>query len=398
MAQLTPEDILKIAEPIEKVYQNTVDSLLINIAKHFNSGKALSTQQWELQKLAELGQLNRESIDIIARMTGQTPELVKAALENAAQKALKDIEPALKNAVEQGFLTASAASDALASESIVNALTYYAQQATEKLNLVNTTMLESTLNQYRKIVANTVNIENQMIAAQEILNNATGKVVLGTESRTEALRKALEQIHKEGITGFYDRAGRKWSPEAYVNMDIRTTVHNTAIEAVKNRQQDYNSQVFQVSEHVGARPLCYPYQGKYYSWDNSAGTFTDGVGGKHKYSPLSSTSYGQAAGLFGINCKHYPIAMIPGFSIPRHTVEQTKAENDKAYQESQQQRALEREIRYAKTRAAMFKAAGDTEGVIKANAQIKQAQADMRNFISQTGRTRRPDREQVYKP
>ena len=48
-----------------------------------------------------------------------------------------------------------------------------------------------------------------------------------------------QQIHKEGITGFYDRIGRKWSPEAYVNMDIRTTVHNTAIEAVKIRQEDY---------------------------------------------------------------------------------------------------------------------------------------------------------------
>ena len=396
MAQLTPEDILKIAEPIEKVYQDTVDALLVNMAKHFNSGHALSTQQWELQKLAELGQLNRESLEIITKLTGQAPELVKAALEDAVQKALKDIEPALKNAVQQGFLAPGASSEVLASESVVNALTYYAQQATEKLNLVNTTMLESTLNQYRKVIVNTARIEQQLKQAQGILNAATGKVVLGTESRQQALREALSQIHKEGITGFYDRAGRKWSPEAYVNMDIRTTVHNTAIQAVRQRQQDYGSNIFRVSEHVGARPLCYPYQGKYYSWDNTAGTFTDGAGAQHRYNPLSSTTYGQAAGLFGINCKHYPITMIPGFSLPRDTPRQPKAENDRMYQESQEQRALEREIRYAKQRAAMFKAAGDTTGAQQAQAQIQQAQAQMRGFINQTGRTRRRDREQIY--
>lgn len=80
-------------------------------------------------------------------------------------------------------------------------------------------------------------------------NTAAGKVVTGVESRTQALRKALSQIHKEGITGFYDRAGRRWSPEAYVNMDVRTAMLDAAgdkegfeAEALKTRnaQAKYN--------------------------------------------------------------------------------------------------------------------------------------------------------------
>lgn len=94
-------------------------------------------------------------------------------------------------------------------------------------------MLKSTLEQFRKVITNTANIERQMQAVQDVLNTQTGKVITGVSSRTEALRQALSQIHKEGITGFIDKAGRKWTPEAYVNMDIRTTVHNTAIESVK---------------------------------------------------------------------------------------------------------------------------------------------------------------------
>ena len=397
MAQLTPEEILKLSEPIEKVYSEIVDALLVNMAKHFNSGYSLSTQEWEIRKLAELGQLTDESIKIIAELTGQTPELVRAALEGAVTDALKDVEPELKKGVSVGKIAAPAAAEALASDSIIQALTAFEEQAINKLNLVNTTMLNSTLAQYRKIITNTVNIENQMQAAQQILNTQTGRVVTGTASRQEALRKALEQIHKEGITGFYDKAGRSWSPEAYVNMDIRTTVHNTAVQAVKSRMDDYGVKIFRVSRHNGARPLCYPYQGRYFSWDNSSGTFTDGEGVRHRYSPISSTSYGEPAGLFGINCGHEPIVMIPGVSIPRDRTEQDKTANDKTYGLSQKQRDLERKIRYAKQREAMFEAAGDEEGAAKARAQIKRAQANMRAFINETGRTRRRDREQIYK-
>lgn len=396
MARLTPNEILKLSEPVEQVYSNIVDALLINMGKHFNSGHSLSTEQWEIRKLAELGQLNKESIEIIASLTGQNKELITAALENAVYMATKDIEPELKKAVQKGAVQNAASDNVIASQSIVQALNAYEQQAMDKLNLVNTTMLESTLAQYRKVITNTVNIERQMKAAQEVLNIATGKVITGTESRQQALRQALSQIHKEGITGFYDRAGRKWSPEAYVNMDIRTTVHNTAIEAVKTRQEDYGVDIFRVSRHSGARPLCYPYQGRYFSWNNKSGTFTDGEGKRHRYSPISSTSYGKPAGLFGINCGHHPITMIPGVSIPRDRPEQDKEENDKVYAESQEQRRLEREIRYSKQKAAMMEAAGDKEGFEKEAVKIREKQADYNAFCKKTGRTKRLDRTQVF--
>ena len=233
-----------------------------------------------------------------------------------------------------------------------------------------------------------------MAAIQQSLNEGTARAAVGVESRKTALKTTLEQIHKNGITGFFDKAGRKWSPEAYVNMDIRTTVHNTAIETVKLRQQDYGVEIFRVSRHSGARPLCYPYQGRYFSWDNSSGTFTDGEGKQHRYYPISSTSYGKPAGLFGINCGHHPITVIPGVSVPRDRTEQNKEENDKAYRLSQEQRALERNIRYSKQKAAMEKAAGVSNE--KTFQEISAKEDRLRAFLKETGRTRRKDREKVY--
>ena len=196
-------------------------------------------------KLSELGQLNKECLEIITKLTGQVPEIIYTALESAALEATKDVEPKLKKAAKLGKIEAAATDNVIASESVIATLRAYASQAIEKTNLVNTTMLESSLALYRQVVVNTANIENQMAAIQQALNEGTARVAVGVESRRTALKTTLEQIHKNGITGFFDKAGRKWSPEAYVNMDIRTTVHNTAIETVKLRQRDYGVEILE---------------------------------------------------------------------------------------------------------------------------------------------------------
>lgn len=396
MANLTPEEILRISEPVEQIYSNVVDALLVNLAKHLKGGQALSTEQWETQKLSELGKLSEESIEIISQLTGMTPEQVQQAIESAALIATEDVEKALKAGEKAGKISTPTGESVLASENVVQAINALQEQALERTNLVNTNMLQSTLSQYRKVVTNTAAIERQLIAAQETLNTQAARVATGTATRVQALRDALSQIHKEGITGFYDSAGRKWSPEAYVNMVVRTTTHNTAIESVKIRQQDYGVEIFQVSRHSGARPLCYPYQGRFFSWDNSSGTFTDGEGKRHRYSGINTTSYGKPAGLFGINCGHHPITVIPGITIPRERQKENKEQNDKVYAESQKQRELERNIRYAKQRAAMLEAAGDAEGFAALSAKIKEEQRKYIAFCKATGRTKRPDRTQVF--
>lgn len=382
---ITPEKIQELADPIESIYISMTNELLVNIGRHITKPTWTHTAAWEIQKLSELGQLTKENAAIINRWIKSIPEEIRDTMEQTRREALESIEKQMERAARDGYLTPPER------DSTVQVLKELSQQAAERLNLVNTTMLRSSLQQYSRMVQLTAEIERRAEATQEILNEGAASVATGTETRTQALRRAIRRISEEGLTGFYDKAGRSWSPEAYVNMDIRTTVHNVAIQSVKNRMQDYNTQVFQVSEHAGARPLCYPYQGKLYSWDNSAGEIELGNGRRMKYESLSSTSYGEPAGLFGINCGHSPIPIIPGVSIPHaQDFVQPKEENDKQYAESQQQRALERKIRTAKRAVEM----GDDSK--EAKARVRAAQEQMRQFIKDTGRTRRPDRESLY--
>lgn len=394
MAQLTPKDILEISEPIEAVYQRTVDDLLVNIARHFNITGWERTRYWEIKKLSEMGALTKESAAIIAKNTKRTPEEIERAFLEVSQKACLDIDPQLKDAAAKGILQDPGTS-ATTSPLMRQMVQGYVDQAVDTLNMVNSTMLESTIRAYQQAIQTAVN-EAMVQEAKEILEASALEVVTGQETKVRAIRKAMDQMARAGIPGFYDSRGRAWSPDGYVAMVIRTTSHNAAIKAVQNRQMEYGGgDIFQVSSHPGARPLCYPYQGKFFSWSSGPGEFTDGSGKTQHYDNINDSSYGEPAGLFGINCGHHPIPMIPGYSYPQDGPEQDEEENKKEYEESQKQRQYERQIREAKRDLEVAKATGDEEAVKAAKQKVAQEQAKIRAYTKETGRVRRYDREQI---
>ena len=389
MAKLDKNTALKLSEPIEDAYLACVDRLIVNIAKHLGSGTAIRTGAWETGMLEKLGQLTEENARIINEATKRVPQEIRQALSEASKLALADVERSIEEAIKRGDL------ERAPTDSVQGLLDDLAGQAVEQANLVNTVMLESGQSAYLHAVNNTVSWVNQALdreAAQGIMNEAATAVTLATETRQQALKKAISQMADNGIYGFVDRAGRHWSPEAYINMDIRTTAHNAAIQSIRARQEDYGSDIFQISSHPGARPLCYPYQGKFYSWHSGAGTFTDGAGARHQYAPITDTSYGQPAGIFGINCGHYPLPQIPRVTIPQDKPEQDKEDNDREYLMSQQQRALERDVRNAKRRAAAFDAAGLRDAFNEEAVRVREKRQAYRDFCRKTGRSERLDR------
>ncbi len=388
---MTPKRVADISEPIEQIYSDMTDELLLNIARHLNSSTWTWTALGEIETLETMGQLTEENVKIINGYVKKIPQAVKDAMNDSRLEALSEIEDKLESAALNGYLTPPITDGTAA---VAEA---FAAQATSQLNLVNQTMLDSSLAAYQTGMYDlrqgmqTIESDLEKAEAQATIDLAAGQTAIGAETRTGALRKALMRLNANGITGFYDRTGRSWSAEAYVNMDIRTTVHNTYIQSVRTRQEDYGSDVFQVSSHAGARPLCYPYQGKLYSWGDSGGRITLGDGQTYKYESIKVTSYGEPAGLFGINCGHVPYPMIPRVSEKVEEEIQPKEENDREYQESQQQRSLERAIRYQKRELEML----GNNATQADKEKLKQAQANMRAFIEQTGRTRSYDREQI---
>ncbi len=392
---MSPSFIDEMGWAMAEVYEATTNRIMVNLAKYFpyikRAGEVKGAFEYQARMLAQLGQVNADTVDIIAGSLKDADKALREVLENAIMDALKHEEPKLRRAAAQGLLYGQGLLPPEVTANQLQAFRMYYKQASDKLNLVNTVMLESTEQAYRATVSD---ITSRIARTQSILNTEAGEVISGVKAHNEAVRDGVRRMVDNGLTGFVDHGGHKWSPETYVAMDIRTTVFNTARAAVWERNEEYGNDLYMVSSHAGARPLCYPWQGKILSRSGRSGTTTDIDGNVYEiHSESEVESFGYGGGLFGVNCKHYPIPWIGGFSAARGEP-QSPEDNEKAYAESQQQRALERQLREEKRDLAVLKAQGADEAEIKAQERrVREASRDIRDFCDETGRARHRDRE-----
>ena len=388
--RIDPEFLMELSDPIEAVYEAIEHDLLMQLAKRFDGRKVPKSKvpgstAWRAYMLEQIGGLSEDNIRLIAAYTGDVSELTQLAVRLAVETAIDAVEPELAKMVRRPEYVPERSATA---QRVIES---YAAQALNQLNLVNTVMLNSSLRAYEQAVNDTVAYQTKLETAQKALNEQTGAVIMGAVSRQKAVENAVKRMASVGLTGFTDAGGRNWSAQAYVQMDIRTTAANAARQAVLDRNEAHGNNLISVSSHPGARPLCAPYQGKVFSTDGTAGTVEDLHGKSVEYTPLSLTSYGQPAGLFGINCGHLPSPFIPGVSIVR-SVEYSLKENAAAYEQTQQQRFMERRVRRLNTQADVLEAAGDAEGAKALRGKARQATADLMDWCRSNGRDFYPDR------
>lgn len=393
---MNPAWIFQMSLQMAEVYAAVTDQILINLARHFPyiaaGQEPGGAWDYQIRKLAEMGQVTKETEAIILQNMKGADAALANLLEETIQQSIKKFEPTLREAAQKGLIYGNGNRPAMTAPAMTQAFKAYYQQSADKLNLVNTVMLESTQQAYRATVADiAVKIER----SQSILNVATGEVVTGVSTLNQSVRQAVQKMVDNGITGYIDNGGHHWSPEAYVAMDIRTTLANTSRAAVTEQMQEYGCDLFSVSWHDGARPLCYPWQGKVISESGWRGEVKDLDGNIIQVYALEDTTYGEPAGLFGINCGHYKIPFVPGFSKVRQP-EQNEEQNAKEYAESQQQRALERQLRAEKRDYEVLKAQGAPQEELKAQRErVQKARGDLDAFCDETGRARRSARERA---
>jgi mitochondrial fission protein ELM1 len=371
---LSPEKNHQLSLYLVDIYTTIERYLLLNMAGVIGQDRQLlleaedgtEYEQWRVLQLNKLGQLTDKQISIIAQHSRKAPEQIKRMLTEAGFTSIEDNEKIFKKAIEKDIIAdiAPAVDQSIA---ILNILSTYERQAIDVMNMVNSTLIAQSAQIFIDAV-----------------NESVAMLLSGTITKQQTLTRIVRKWSDNGIPSLVDRAGRRWSTEAYVNMVARTTSNNVANDMQDARMDEHNVDLVLVSSHLGARPKCAPYQGKVFSRSGSA----------KRYPAWSTTSYGEPDGLLGINCRHFTSAYIHGVSVNNQTKYDSE-ENDKIYKESQQQRALERSIRHAKREQELMKKANDDIGLEKATKRLKERQAMMREFIRRTGSTRQYHREKI---
>ena len=383
---------LNLAAPIVDIYLEVESAIINHIARQLTANPDTminATSEWRILMLARMGRLNKDTARIISSKVKKVPDKVQNVVNNAIDNILTEYGLEMTDKL---------------SGNIFKALENYDRQAVkDKYNQVNTVMQYKAKQIYRNSVNAVADRFDRMMQEKlensqeylDVLNKQALAVTLGETSRTQALRETITEMSEKGIPAFVDASGREWSPEAYVNMDIRNTAKNAALAAEFASLDELGQDIILVSAHAGARPRCYPFQGKFYSRSGKSGTIKDARGREYKFEPFDKTSFGEAAGLFGINCGHRMRGVSDGTFINREE-HYSEKENSEEYEKVCKQRQMERRIRADKRTQEALEAAGDTEGAKAVKKRIEAENKALRAYCDKEGLTYRQDRTQIY--
>ncbi|MBP1546303.1 MAG: hypothetical protein J6A37_06865 [Oscillospiraceae bacterium] len=385
----------ELSAPLVRTMLDMEDDILREIAVQLSrDGNVSDTSKWRIRQLARAGRFDKRAASLIAGYSevqgGQAMDMILTAAETE----IGYLDEAVRAANAAGL--AEYFSDIPAESSALSAAKAFQKQAASDLNLVNTVMQYGAGSAYVRAV-NSVYRESKK-ARQEVLDvmgKSAAKAVTGQMSLQEVTRKAIRELAQKGIPAFRDKLGREWTPEAYIMMDMRSTLANTARAAQNRRCDEYGITLISVSSHMGARPLCAPYQGRIFSRDGTSGVTSDGGGRQISYTPLSETSFGKPDGLFGINCGHVQYPFAPRINFQRY-FPYPEEENAERYKQFQRQRAMERDIRATKRECMMLQQTGDKEGLKKASIRLRTQKEQYSAFCRSNSLGLHLDRTQVY--
>ena len=105
---MNPTFLDEMSWEMAEVYAAVTDRILINLAKYFpfihDGSEPRDLFQYQAKMLAQMGQVNRETVQIIAQSLAGEDEALRNCLQAAIINALKDEEPKLRNAAQRGLL------------------------------------------------------------------------------------------------------------------------------------------------------------------------------------------------------------------------------------------------------------------------------------------------------
>lgn len=209
----------------------------------------------------------------------------------------------------------------------------------------------------------------------KVVNNAVANYQKGGITWMQAKQQAIDDMRRQGITHFVDRAGRRWQIDTYAEMCVRTGIANASRAGFDQSMEERGIDLVYVSGHPGACPLCVPWEGVVLSRNGD---------GEHP-----TVDEAMSAGLFHPNCGHVLFEYIEGFSKLR---KYDSPENSELYKNRQKQRAMERDIRKWKRHEAT---AVDADTKRAAARKVREGQAKIRKFTKENALPRKYYRERV---
>lgn len=378
----TPELLSALPEDLEELFRGLEDTLLDEICS----------------RLALKDQLNEVTVQAIRalRSHGIDTKKIEKAIRKTAGISEKKMNELFDDVIarNQKYYTSVIDMEGLTQPDI----------------LVNAATIEEiktqTLDEFHNITASMgflVDKGRTMLpparAYQWALDSAVMQIQSGAISYNQAIKAAMQQL-AGGLKVVNYESGHVDNIDVAVRRAVMTGV-NQICDQYTNQSAEYlETRYFEVSAHSGARdkPGASPWsshkdwQGKVYYQSESGEPDPLGL-----YDDLvETTGYGYVDGLTGANCRHHKYPFIPGVSERTYTDGQLEHIDDglgctfdgktyTAYEATQMQRRIERQIRAQKKLRNAYKEAGLSEDATAANIKLRRLNTKYHDFSKAAG-------------
>ena len=224
-------------------------------------------------------------------------------------------------------------------------------------------------------------------AYTSVLNDAIMKTISGTFSHQEAVRDAVRTLSKSGLrkVEFQNNVTRQLD-SACRNAVLTTSAQLTG-DICNMNIEETGVEYVEVSKHAGARPSHAKWQGKVYRYKDFVRIC--------KYGSRTDPD-----AIYSYHCRHLHFPYWPGISTPTKWQAEPEPKEYRGktysyYDATQNQRKLERDIRYLKRDACAQSELEGNEAFDKTAYQIKQKEAEYKRFSKAMGIRPKVDRLQV---
>lgn len=241
-------------------------------------------------------------------------------------------------------------------------------------------------------------------AYQWALDAATLKVESGAISYGQAIKDAVRELASGGLRVVDYESGRRDHVDVAARRAVMTGVSQLCGKYTEQAAEYLETPYYEVSAHAGARDKPGPspwsshkeWQGRVYSVQS----------GDIYPSIYEVCGLGAVDGLEGANCRHRRFPWVEGVSERTYTDEQLEHIDDglgctydgktyTAYEATQMQRRVEREIRKLKREKAAYKAAGLHEDETAVSIRLRRLNSKYKAFSAAAGLPEQPERMKV---
>lgn len=241
-------------------------------------------------------------------------------------------------------------------------------------------------------------------AYQWALDNVVMQVQSGAINYNQAIKTAVKKLADSGLKVVDYESGHRDQIDVAARRAVMTGVNQICAKYTEQSAQYLETPYFEVSAHAGARNKPGPspwsshkdWQGKVYS-----------IRANDIYPNIYEVcGLGAIDGLEGANCRHRRNVWVEGVSERTYTDEQLAHIDDDlgcefdgkkytAYEATQMQRRVEREVRKLKREKATYNAAGLREEEQAVNIRLRRLNAKYKAFSAAAGLPEQRERMKV---